>query len=88
MLRYRVLLIDIEAHQERPVQAYFNNANDVRDWSQAMLKKASKRAYVSVYHVLETEKWKLTLDDQGSIQGSRPLEKEADQQIRSSGSGV
>lgn len=79
MLRYRVLLMDNETFQERPIQGFLNHVPDIKNWAELALKKASKSAYVVVYRVQETEVAKLVMDDKGAIQGLRPVEKKADQ---------
>lgn len=81
MLRYRVLLVDTETYQERPVQAFLNTVVDIQSWTEVTLRKASRKAYVVVYRVIETEVAKLVKDDKGSVQGLRPLEKEADKPL-------
>ncbi len=81
MLRYRCLLIDTEAYQERPVQGFLNTVTDVQNWAQIALSKASSKAYVVVYRVQETEVAKLVKDDKGAIQGLRPIETQADQPV-------
>ncbi len=81
MLRYRVLLIDTESFQERPIQAFCNSIKDIQEWAEGVLRPASKSAYVVVYRVQETEVAKLVKDDKGAIQGLRPVKEEADQPV-------
>ncbi len=81
MLRYRVLLIDTETIQERPVQVFMNTVTDIQLWADNVLRKASKVAYVVVYRVMETEVAVLRRDDQGAIQGLQSAAKEANQPV-------
>lgn len=81
MLRYRCLLIDTEAYQERPVQGFLNTVRDVQNWAELSLSGASKVAYVVVYRVEETEIAVMRKNDKGTVQGLRPVEAQADQQV-------
>ncbi len=81
MLRYRVLLIDTEAFQERPVQAFLNSITEIQNWAEIVLRKASKSASVVVYRIMETEVAIMRKNDKGTVQGLRPVEEEAGQQV-------
>jgi hypothetical protein len=81
MLRYRVLLVDTEAVQERPVQAICNNVPQVSGWAKATLATASKHSYVVVYRVTELEVGTIKKSDydQSSVSRVQPAGKEANQ---------
>lgn len=75
MLKYRGLLIT-GVPQERPVQAFCQDPNGIRDWAHGVLPKGSKD-HVIVYRVEEIEIATLRRDDKGAIKGIKPITEEA-----------
>jgi len=56
MLRYRVLLIDLDTNYRRPVQAYFNNMEQVTDWCNKVLPTTrGAKSWVEIYECVEKE---------------------------------
>lgn len=78
MFRYRALLVDTEANNERPVQAYFNDLKAAQYWAKLMLKRASARSEVVLYKTTEREIGVINKDDPGTVSDTQPAAEEAD----------
>ncbi len=79
MLRYRAALIDVAVEMERPIQVFSQSVSEVRSWAAMQLKRSSRDACVVVYRVEEIQIAVLKRDDQGTIQGVKPVTEKADQ---------
>lgn len=56
MNKYRALLVDPEAKQERPVQVFGNDLSEIQRWSETVLTAAvSKDAAVLIYQTIEQQ---------------------------------
>lgn len=76
MLKYRALLVDTEGTYERPVQAFFQQVNNIEPWAKETLRRAiGKDAYVVVYRDTEVELGtykKSDYYDKGAVSGLQP----------------
>lgn len=79
MLRYRALLIDTAAIQERPVQQFFSTLEAADDWATKVLARAHEHAEVVMYSIQEREIGKIYKSDLEHDKGTEPGIQPADE---------